>query len=83
MCDGLACDLEAIGVSSIFKTIHSVAALARMLPTLNFNWILVLGSLWVTRGSCLKDKNHVVIFLQKSEYDVFRNHLKTYSLTLS
>jgi hypothetical protein len=31
------CDLEVIGVPSIFKTIRSAASLARMLPTLDLN----------------------------------------------
>ena len=31
------CDVEAIGVPSIFKLIRSAAALARMLPTLDLS----------------------------------------------
>ncbi len=31
------CDLEAIGVSSIFKTIRSVSVLSRMLTILDLN----------------------------------------------
>ena len=34
-CDGCTCDLETIGVPSIFSVIRSDAALARMLPTLD------------------------------------------------
>ena len=36
-CDGCVCDLEAIGAPSIFNVIRSAAALARMLPTLDFS----------------------------------------------
>ena len=36
-CDGCVCDLEAIGVPSIFNIIRSAAALTRMLPTLNLS----------------------------------------------
>ncbi len=52
-CDGWVCDLEAMGVSSIFKTLRSVASLVRMLPTLDLRceentvrrkWTLVCGS---------------------------------------
>ncbi len=36
-CDGCMCDLEGIGIPSIFNFIRSVAALARMLPTLDLS----------------------------------------------
>ncbi len=37
VCDGKVCDLEAIGVVSIFKSIRSVPTLTRILPTLDLS----------------------------------------------
>ena len=34
-CDGCVCDLETLGVPSIFNVIHSDVVLSRMLPTLD------------------------------------------------
>jgi hypothetical protein len=34
-CEGWVCDVEGIGVPSIFKTIHRVTSLTRMFPTLD------------------------------------------------
>ncbi len=42
MCDSVWCDLEAIGVPSIFKLIRKAVALARMLPTLALNCLFCL-----------------------------------------
>ena len=36
-CDGYVCDLEPVVVPSIFKVIHSVEVLGRMLPTLDLD----------------------------------------------
>ncbi len=36
-CDECVCDLETIGVPSIFNVIHSAAVLVRMLPTLDLS----------------------------------------------
>jgi hypothetical protein len=44
------CDLEAIGVQSIFKTIHIAAALARMLLTYFFGFFFFYSLCFCASG---------------------------------
>ena len=48
------CDLEAIGVSSIFKTIRSAVSLVRMLPTLDLRTRSGGSASWFTLVELLK-----------------------------
>jgi hypothetical protein len=49
-CDGCVCDLESIGVPSIFNVILSPGALVRMLPTLDLRCVGTL-EVYYEKGS--------------------------------